>query len=85
MKNLFLLLIFLLKEKVLGTDSQEPNGFLPQTKVYKAENDECVAKNNFNIALHYIILTLTILNEFIVTFPHSSSDRKKINGKEGNM
>lgn len=86
MKNLFLLLIFLLKEKVLGTDSKEPNGFLSQTKEYRAENDECVAEN-FNIALHYIILTLT--NEFIVTFPHSPSDRKKrkkkINCKEGNM
>lgn len=50
---------------------------------------ECVAENNFNIALHYIILIPTILNEFNVTFPHSSSDRKKtggkkINGKEGN-
>lgn len=50
---------------------------------------ECVAENNFNIALHYIILIPTILNEINVTFPHSSSDRKKtggkkINGKEGN-
>lgn len=60
--------------------------FLSQTKECGAENNECAAENNFNIALHYIILTLTILNEFNVTFPHSSSDRKKqeekINGKE---
>lgn len=55
--------------------------FLSQTKEYRAENDEFVAENNFNIVLHYIILTLTILNEYNVTFPHSSSDRKKTGGK----
>lgn len=67
MKNLFFLLTFLLKEKVLRADPMAP---YPKFKEYRAENDEYVVEKT-NIVLHYITLTLTILRESISTFSHS--------------
>lgn len=70
-ESIFLLYI-LPREEAVQNWLRKTQLLLIPTQEYRIENKKCTPEKD-----SCITLTLTILNAFILTFPHSSSDREK--------